>query len=128
MSWVADQRELLVPTGTAADLLSRVRDGLVRRGRRVYGGAQDDIQFRGGWALAWWTAKKPIRGVVHVEPRDHGVVVQISICDAAIGAQVAMFGFERRQYETVVARELDQIQEDVERNDAPTAAQARSSF
>ena len=44
--------------------------------------------------------------------------MHVSICDTAIGAQVAMLGFGRRQYEAVVDRELDQIQEDVERNDA----------
>jgi hypothetical protein len=52
MPWVTAQRELLVHTETATDVLSRVRDGLVRRGRRVDEAVQEGIRFRGGWALA----------------------------------------------------------------------------
>jgi hypothetical protein len=57
--------------------------------------------------------------VVEVEPRDDGVLVRTSISDAAIGAQVAMLGFERRQYEAIIDRELDAIQTDNEGGDAP---------
>jgi hypothetical protein len=127
MSYVTAKRELLVHTGSPADVLLRVRDGLVRRGRRIDPGSQEGIRFRGGWALAWRTSKKPIRGLVQVERRDDGAIVQISIHDAAIGSQVAMFGFERRQYEAVIDRELNEIQLDVERGDAlPDVAQARA--
>ena len=42
--------------------------------------------------------------------------MRISVHDAAIGAQVAMFGFERRQYEALIDRELNEIQRDVERD------------
>jgi hypothetical protein len=114
MPYVTAQRELLASTGTPADVLSRVREGLVHRGRRIDTGAQEEIRFRGGWALAWRTSQKPIRGVVQAERRDDGVRVQVSIRDAAIGAQVVMLGFERRQYAAVIDRELDDIQMDVE--------------
>jgi hypothetical protein len=30
-----------------------------------------------------------------------------------------MFGFERRQYEAIIDRELDEIQTDIERGDGP---------
>lgn len=122
MSYVTAQRELLVHTGTRDDVLSRVRDGLVRRGRRIDSGTQEGIRFRSGWALAWRTSKKPIRGLVEVVGRDDGAIVQISIRDAAIGAQVAMLRFERRQYEALIDRELNEIQQDVERGDRPSIA------
>jgi hypothetical protein len=119
MSYVTAQRELSVGTGTPADVLSWVRDGLVRRGRRIDEGPQEAIRFRGGWGLAWRTSQKPIRGLVQVHRRDAGTVVQISIHDAAIGAQVVMLAFERRQYEAVMERELNEIQMDVERGETP---------
>jgi hypothetical protein len=88
-------------------------------------GTPEEIRFRGGWALAWRTSKKPIRGLVQIEGRDDGVLVQMSIRDAAIGVQVAMLGFERRQYEAVIDSELHEIQMDVERVDAdPVVAHA----
>lgn len=117
MSYVSAKREFLVGTGAPADVLSRVRDGLVRRGRWIDPGSQEDIRFRGGWALAWRTSKKPIRGLVQVERRDDGAIVRIAIDDAAVSAQVVMLGFERRQYEAVIDRECNAIQLDVERGD-----------
>ena len=125
--YVTAERELLVRSGTPADVLSRVRDGLVRRGRWIDPEAQEDIRFRGGWALAWRTSKKPIRGSVQAVRRGNGVIVRISVRDAAIGAQVAMFGFERRQYEAVIDRELNEIQRDVERDGTvPVVAETRA--
>jgi hypothetical protein len=86
----------------------------MRRGRRIDVDAEDGVQFRGGWALAWRTSRKPIRGSVQIEPRDDGVLVRTTIHDAAISAQVTMLGFERRQYEAVINGELNEIQTDVE--------------
>jgi hypothetical protein len=115
MRRVTGQRELPVQARDPADVLSRVRDGLVRRGRRIDAGALEGIRFGGGRPLAWRTSKKPIRGLVEIERRDRDFVVRISIRDAAIEAQVAMLGFERRQYEAVIDGELNAIQIDVER-------------
>jgi len=58
MVYVTAQRQLLVRTGTPADVLSRIRDGLVRRGRRIDSDAEEGIRFRGGWGLAWRTAQR----------------------------------------------------------------------
>jgi hypothetical protein len=100
----------------------------VRRGRWVDPRNQEGIRFRGGWALAWRTSSKPISGLVKLDGAEPELVVRISIRDAAIRAQVAMFGFERRQYEAAIDRELNEIQFDVERADAlPGAASARES-
>jgi hypothetical protein len=127
MSYVTAERELLVRSGTPADVLSRVRDGLVGRGRWIDPDAPEDIRFRGGWALAWRTSKKPIRGLVQVVPRQDGVIVRISIQDAAIGAQIAMLGFERRQYAALIDRELNEIQRDVERGETfPAVTETRA--
>jgi hypothetical protein len=111
------ERELLVRGGTPADMLARVRDGLERRGRWIDPRAQDGIEFRGGWALAWRTSRKPIRGVVRAVTGADGTVVRISIRDAAISGQLVRLAFEHRQYETVIERELDAIQQDAERGD-----------
>jgi hypothetical protein len=55
--------------------------------------------------------------LVQVESRDNEAIVRISIRDAAIGLQVVMLGFERRQYAAVIDRELNEITQDVERRD-----------
>ena len=108
------ERELLVRGETAADLLARVRAGLERRGRWIDPRSQDGLEFRGGWALAWRTSSKPIRGVVHAVDETDGTRVRIFISDAAISGQVVRLGFEHRQYETVIDRELNAIQQDAE--------------
>jgi hypothetical protein len=108
-------RELLVRGQTPADVLARVREGLEHRGRWVDPRSQDGIEFRGGWALAWRTSSKPIRGVVHAVDEPDGTRVRIFIRDAAISGQVVRLGFEHRQYETVIDHELDAIQQDAER-------------
>ena len=127
MSYVTAEREVLVRSGAPADVLSRHRDGLVRRGRWIDPEAQEDIRFRGGWALAWRTSKKPIRGLVQAVPRQDGVIVRISIHDAAIGAQVAMLGLEHRQYQALIDRELNEIQRDVESGDTfPVVTETRA--
>jgi hypothetical protein len=121
---VTGHRELVVHARNPADVLARVREGLVRRGRWIDPCNQEGIRFRGGWALAWRTSSKPISGQVKLDRAEHELVVRISIKDAAIRAQVAMFGFERRQYEAAIGRELNEIQFDLERADAaPGAAQ-----
>lgn len=109
------EREVLVGRDTPADVLARVRDGLERRGRWIDPQAQDGIEFRGGWTLAWRTSSKPIRGVVHALAGADGTVVRIWIRDAAFSGQLVRLAFEHRQYETVIERELDAIQQDAER-------------
>ena len=113
------ERELLVRGETTADVLARVRAGLERRGRWIDPSSQDGIEFRGGSALAWRTSSKPIRGVVHAADETDGTKVRIFISDAAISSQVVRLGFEHRQYETAMERELDAIQQDTERGDRP---------
>lgn len=108
------ERELLVRGEASGPVLARVRDGLRRRGRWVEERAQDGIEFRGGWALAWRTSRKPIRGVVHAVDGPNGTIVRIAIRDAAISAQLVRLAFEHRQYETVIDRELDAIRTDAE--------------
>lgn len=119
MPWVSRQRELRLHAADPAEVLSRVRDGLVGRKRVIRTGGPEDIVFRGGWLLAVRTSNKPIRGAVEVAGAGEDVVLRISISDAAMSGQVAMLGFERRQYEAVIDRELSAIQSDVERGDAP---------
>ncbi len=107
------ERELLVRGETSAAVLARVHDGLERRGRWIDPGSKDGIEFRGGWALAWRTSSKPIRGVVRAVDEPDGTIVRISIRDAAISGQVVRLAFEHRQYETAINRELDAIGQDV---------------
>jgi hypothetical protein len=112
------ERELLVRGETSAAVLARVRDGLRRRGRWIDPGAQDGIEFRGGWALAWRTSNKPISGVVHAVDGPDGTIVRIAIRDAAISAQLVRLAFEHRQYETVIHCELDAIRKDAENSES----------
>ena len=106
------ERELLVRGETAPDVLARVRAGLERRGRWIDPRSQDGIEFRGGWALAWRTASKPICGVIRVTDGADGTVVRIFIRDAAFSGQLVRLGFEHRQYETAIDRELTAIKRD----------------
>ena len=108
------ERELLVHRETSADVLARVREGLERRGRWIDPKSLDGVEFRGGWALAWRTSSKPIRGVVRAVDEPDGAVVRISIRDAAISGQLVRLAFEHRQYETVINREVNAIQQDAE--------------
>jgi len=118
------ERELLVRGDTTDDVLARLRAGLERRGRWIDPRTQDGIEFRGGWALAWRTSSKPIRGVVHAVDETDGTRVRIFIRDAAISGQVVRLRFEHRQYETVIDRELNAIQQDAERVDQAVARRA----
>ena len=97
-----------------ADVLARVRDGLVRRGRWIDPRVNEGVGFKGGWALAWRTSGKPIAGSVRIDGAAPEFVVHVSIRDAAVRAQLSMFGFERRQYAAAIDRELNEIQRDVE--------------
>ncbi len=120
--FVHGERELVVRGQEPADVLAWVRDGLIRRRRWIDARVTEGIAFRGGWGLAWRTSQKPIAGSVHAGSRDHDVVVRVAIRDAAVGAQIVMLGFERRQYESMINRELDAIQLDVERADDRSGA------
>lgn len=111
-SRVTGERDVPVDGSDPAEVLNRVRDGLIRRGRWVDPRVKDGVGFRGGWALAWRTASKPISGVVRISG-DRDPTAHIAIRDAAIRAQLAMFGFERRQYRTTIDHELEQIQLDI---------------
>ena len=112
------EREVLVRGETTGDVLARVRAGLERRGRWIDPRSQDGIEFRGGWALAWRTSSKPIRGVVRAADGAEGTMVRISIRDAAVSGQLVRLAFEHRQYETAIDRELNAIQQDAEQGDS----------
>lgn len=107
------ERELFVSDPDPAGVLRRVHDGLVGRGRTITGINATGVSFAGGGKFALRGSSKPIAGTVWAQPRAGGTWVTIRASDAAVETQLKMLGFERRQYESTLAQELEAVERDL---------------